>query len=193
MSLSPTKHEILETILLLDKPERATHIAKEAGKEFPSVMMHIIGLTRMGYTTSPKKGLYTLTEKGKKALGIPEINRENAKTILAGMPHDNLFHFYAGLGKPLSLQAKSLQDFRDKILQVNMDSIEFHKSRGDFEVWFAGLGDVELAKKVALLKEKNMDGEELRRRLHDIVENRCIVLAKVAGHLVSPESATSRA
>jgi hypothetical protein len=166
MSLSPAKHEILETMLLFDKPERAMSIAKEVGKEFPSVMMHIIGLTRMGYIVSPEKGLYTLTEKAKKALGI---------------------------GKPLSLQARSLPDFRDKILQVNLDSIKFHESRGDFEAWFAGLGDVELAKKVALLKEKKMDDEELRSRLHDMVENRCAVLSNVAEHSFSAESATSAA
>ena len=193
MSLSSVKHEILETMLLLDKPERATHIAKETGKEFPSVMMHIIGLTRMGYTASPEKGVYAITEKGKKALGIPEINRENAKAMLAYMPQDKSFHFYADVGKPLSLNAYSLQDFCDNILKVNADSIEFHKSRGDFEAWFTGLGDVELAKKVALLKEKNMDGEELRKKLHDIVENRCIVLANVAGQMVSSEPATSEA
>jgi DNA-binding transcriptional ArsR family regulator len=187
MSLSPTKYEILGTMLLLDKPARATHIAKETGKEFPSVMMHIIGLTRMGYTISPEKGFYTLTEKGKKALGIPEINSENAKGTLADMPHDKAFHFYADIGKPLSLHAQSLQDFRDKILKINVDSLEFHKSRGDFEAWFTALGDVELAKKAALLKQKKINGEELRRRLHDIVENRCAVLASVAEHSVSAE------
>jgi hypothetical protein len=193
MSLSPTKYEILETMLLLDKPARATHIAKEAGKEFPSVMMHIIGLARMGYASSPEKGLYVITEKGKNALGLPDVKGENAKTILASMPQEKSFHFYAGLGKPLSLQAYSLQDFGDKILKVDVDAIEFHRSRGDFEAWFTGLGDVELAKKAALLKEKNMDVEELRRRLHDVVENRCMVLAGLAGQMAPPESATSGA
>jgi hypothetical protein len=187
MSLSPTKYEILETMLLLDKPARATHIAKETGKEFPSVMMHIIGLTRMGYTNSPEKGLYALTEKGKKALGIPEINSDNAKTILADMQQDKSFHFYADVGKPLSLQAHGLQDFCNKIPKVNADSIDFHMNRGDFEAWFAGLGDVELAKKAALLKEKKIVGEELHRRLQEIVKNRCMALANAAGHAVSSE------
>ena len=179
MSLSPVKYEILKTMLLLDKPEQATHIAKEVGKDFPSVMMHIIGLTRMGYTSSPEKGKYTLTEKGKKALDVPEINRDTARAILAHVPQDKSFHFYASIGKPLSLHAHSLQDFCDKILKVDADSIDFHMSRGDFEAWFAGLGDAELARKTALLKEKKMVGEELRRKLHEIVENRCIVLAKL--------------
>jgi DNA-binding transcriptional ArsR family regulator len=179
MSLSPTKYAILETMLLLDKPARATNIAKKTGKEFPSVMMHIIGLTRMGYTKSPEKGQYMITEKGKKALGIPEINRENAKTILADVSNDKLFHFYADIGKPLNLQVHSLQDFRDKILKVDANSIDFHMNRGDFEAWFACLGDMELAKKTALLKEKKVAGEELRSILHDIVENRCVALARV--------------
>jgi hypothetical protein len=187
MSLSPTKYEILETMLLYDRSLRAIQVAKEIGKEFPSIMMHIIGLTRMGYTNSPEKGQYTITEKGKKALGLPEINREKARTILAQVSQGKSFQFYASVGKPLNLHARSLQDFCDKILKVNVDSIGFHFYRGDFEAWFTGLGDVELAKKTALLKERKMSGEELRLRLGEIVENRCIVLARVAEHVVSPD------
>jgi DNA-binding transcriptional ArsR family regulator len=179
MSLSPIKREILETMLLNDKPAKAAQIAKDNGKEFPSVMMHLIGLTRMGYANSPEKGQYTITEKGKKALGIPEINKETATAILSHTPRDKAFHFYAGIGKPLNLYAYDLQDFCDKILKVNVDTIEFHVTRGDFEAWFACLGDAELAKKTALLKEKKIAGEELRRKLHEIIENRCIVLAKL--------------
>ena len=54
-------------MLLNDKPQKATVIAKEAHKEFQPVMMHLLGLTRMGYVTTPEKGLYILTAKGKKA------------------------------------------------------------------------------------------------------------------------------
>lgn len=187
MSLSPIKYEILATMLLLDKPEKAINIAKETGKGFPSVMMHIIGLTRMGYTASPEKGLYALTEKGKKALGIPQVNRENAHTLLADRSDDSSFKFYAGLGKPLDLQARGLQDFYVKIVKLNPDSIDFHISRGDFEAWFAGLGDGELAKKTALLKEKKMSVEELRSRLAELVKNRCMALANMAGHAISTE------
>jgi hypothetical protein len=179
MSLSPVKRKILENMLLHDKPARAAQIAKESGEKFPSVMMHLIGLTRMEYANSPEKGQYAITEKGKRALGIPETDKENARTILADTPRDRAFHFYAGIGKPLSLYARGLQDFCDKILKVGVDSVEFHVNRGDFETWFAGLGDVELARKTAMLKEKRMAGEELRRRLHEIVENRCMVLAKL--------------
>jgi hypothetical protein len=187
MSLSPVKYEIMASMLLLDKPERAACIAKEAEKDFPSVMMHIIGLTRMGYATSPEKGLYSLTGKGKKALGIPEINKENARTILAGTLHDKPFYFYTGIGKPLSIQANGLQDFCYKIRKVNSESIDFHVSRGDFEAWFAGLSDSEMAKKVALLKEKKLTGQTLCKKLQELVENRCIVLATLAGQPVPSE------
>lgn len=177
MSLSPVRYKILENMLLYDKPVNVAQIAEETGQKFKAVMMHMIGLTRMGYAKSPEKGLYAITEKGKNALGIPEIGKEIAKTILADMPQDKVFHFYADIGQPLNCCAQSLKDFCDKILKINVASIEFHLNRGDFEKWFIGLGDVELARKTALLKEKGLVGEELRARLREIVENRCVVLA----------------
>ncbi len=120
MSLSTVRHEVLETMLLHDKPVRPTQIAKETGKEFSSVMMHLIGLTRMGYANSPEKGHYAITEKGKKALGLPETTGEKARAILAHQPQDKAFHFYSGIGKPLNLYAHSLQDFCDKIQKVDI-------------------------------------------------------------------------
>ena len=176
MSLSPVKLEILETMLLQDKPERATKIAADTGKKFPSVMMHLLGLIRMGYAHSPEKGLYTINERGKKTLGIPVITIETAKAILADT-HDKAFHFYAGIGKPLNVFAHSLRDFCEKIPKVSIHSVEFQLNHGDFESWFRGLGDVELVRKIALLKEKRLVGEELRTKLRQIVENRCVVLA----------------
>ena len=180
MSLSPVKQEILETMLLHEKPVKAIEIAKETKKEFPPVMMHLLGLARMGYVSSPEKGLYVITEKGKEALGIPEINKEKATAILAYAPHDKAFNFYVDIGKPLNLHAHNLRDFANKLEKADIASIEFHIKRGDFEVWFNGLGDVELAKKVALLKQKNVVGEDLRMQLHEIVKQRYIALAKLA-------------
>ncbi len=187
MSLSPVKQEVLETMLLHDKPMKAVEIAKETKKEFPPVMMHLIGLTRMGYASSPEKGVYVITEKGKEALGIPEINKEKAEAILAYAPHDKAFNFYATVDKPLGLHAHNLRDFANKIQRADISSVEFHQSRGDFEAWFAGLGDKELVKKTALLKEKKVVGEELRRQLHEIVEQRYLELAKLAGQNVPAE------
>ena len=187
MSLSSVKQEILETMLLYEKPVRAIEIAKETKKEFPPVMMHLLGLARMGYVSSPEKGQYVITEKGKEALGIPEINKEKATAILAYSPHNKAFSFYADIGKPLNLHAHNLRDFANKVEKADIASIEFHTKRGDFEAWFNGLGDVELAKKVALLKQRNAVGEDLRVQLHEIVKQQYIILAKLADQPVYTE------
>ncbi len=187
MSLSPIKQEILEIMLLHEKPMKAMEIAKETKKEFPPVMMHLLGLVRMGYVSSPEKGQYVITEKGKEALGIPETSKEKATAILAYAPHDKAFHFYGDVGKPLNLHAHNLRDFANKLERADIASIEFHTKRGDFEAWFNGLGDVELAKRVALLKQRNVVGEDLRRQLREIVEQRYIALAKLAGQPVYTE------
>ena len=45
-------------------------------------------------------------------------------------------------------------------------------------------GRPELAKKVKLLKQKNLAGDDLRRKLRQIVEQEYIGLAKLAGQQV---------
>ncbi|MDI6903988.1 MAG: hypothetical protein QMD13_00620 [Candidatus Bathyarchaeia archaeon] len=184
MSLSPVKRLILETMWMLDKPARAAEIAKEVGLGFPPVMMHIIGLARMGYVETPEKGYYVITREGKSALGFPEVSGEKAQRILTYLPIEKSFHFYADIGKPLNVYAASLQDFCDKILKVDVGSVEFHVHRGDFEAWFMGLSDVELARKTLLIKEQKASGEELRNKLYEIVKNRCEELAKMSQHAV---------
>jgi hypothetical protein len=184
MSLSPIKIEILETMLLNGKPMKAIQIANENKKEFPPTMMHLLGLIRMGYVSSPEKGQYIITENGKKALGIPPITKENAKAILAYAPHDKSFNFYVDVDKPLHMHAHSLYDFANKIAKVDLKSLEFHMGRGDFEAWFKCLGDLELAKKTAVIKERKIVGEQLQTMLHDVVEQRCNELMKLTGQAV---------
>jgi len=186
MSLSPIKLEILESMLLFDKPQRAMDIAKDAHKEFQPVMMHLLGLQRMGYISSPAKGLYSITAAGKKALGLPEITKEKATSILAYAPHDRAFHFYATVGQPLSLHAHNLRDFAAKLDKADPISIDFHLKRGDFENWFKGLGDEELAKKTALLKARNLPDDQTRKLFDEIVDQRYHELAKLSGQ-VFPE------
>jgi hypothetical protein len=180
MSLSPVKIEILETLLIQGKPLNVPQIAEETRQEQPSVRGHLLGLLRTGYIVAPEKGFYSITVTGKKAIGIPELNRESAKSILAYAPHDKSFNFYSELNKPLNMHAHSLQDFTNKIPRVDVKSIEFHFNRGDFEAWFTCLGDIELAKKMALLKKKKVVGEELRVKLQGIVEQRCKELQALA-------------
>ena len=187
MSLSPIKQEILETMLLNGKPQKAMDIAKEAKKEYQPVNMHLLGLIKMGYVAMPEKGLYLLTEKGKRTLGIPETTKEKAAAILAYAPHDKAFNFYVTFGKPLSIHAHSLKDFANKLDRADLTSVEFHIQRGDFEAWFKGLGDEELAKRTTILKKKIAVGENLRKQLHDIVEQRYLELVKLSGQTIPTE------
>jgi hypothetical protein len=179
MDLSSAKCEIMEALLLHDKPVKAAQLAKEIGNEFRAVQMHLIGLAKMGYAESSVKGQYLISANGKKTLGLPEITKEKALTILASTPLTKAFHFYAGIGKPLNVYAHDLSEFCDKLSKVTVDSIEFHLCRGDFEAWFKFLGDLELAKKAALLKEKKMGGEELRVKLRELSEDRCLALSHI--------------
>lgn len=179
MTLSPVRRLVLEALWVLNKPVKAAEVAAEIGLSFPSVMMHIIGLAKMGYAEAVKKGYYVITNEGRKVLGLPEIDKSKAQQILSYLPLEKSFHFYADIGKPLGVHAASLGDFCDKILKVDVGSIEFHLNRGDFEAWFSDLGDVELARKTMLIRERRMSGEELRKKLHEIVGSRCDELAKI--------------
>jgi len=163
---------------------KAIEIANESKKEFPPTMMHLLGLTRMGFVRSPEKGQYVITEKGKNALGISETSKEKAIAILGYAAHDRAFNFYINLGNPLNLHAHNLRDFANKFDKADIVSVEFHMQRSDFEAWFKMLGDAELVKKISLLKKKNLAGEDLRKNLRNIVEQRYLYLAKLAGQPV---------
>jgi hypothetical protein len=106
-------------------------------------------------------------------------------SILALTPPEKAFHFYAGIGKPLNRHAHDLLEFCDQISKINAESIEFHMNRGDFQAWFKVLGDAELAKKMELLKAK-LSGEELRKRILELAESRCMALSKMAGQAGAP-------
>ncbi len=187
MSLSPIKQEILEALLLEPKPIKATVLAKELNKEFNPVMMHLLGLTRMGCVAAPEKGSYVITEKGKRTIGVAETSKEKATAILAYVPHDKAFNFYCGIDNPLGQHAHTVRDFANKMEKVDVTSLEFHMGRSDFEAWFKGLGDEETARKMAILKKRNLKGEHLREHLHEIAEQRYMELASLAGIPVPAE------
>ena len=141
---------------------------------------YLAGLTSRGYVFSPQKELYLLTDVGKNVLGIQPITKDEAKSIMAYTPHDKAFNFYIAPDTPLHMHAHSLQDFANKLLRVDLKSLEFHICNDEFEAWFRCLGDQELTKKTALIKERKIVGEPLRLLLHTVVEQRCQELLKIA-------------
>jgi len=179
MSLSPTKRVVLENLLLSGNPVKPAQIAKETGNKLNSTMMHLIWLVRVGFAVAPEKGQYTITDKGKKALGIPETTKEIAANILGQSQKEKAFHFYSDVENPLNLHADGIQDFLEKLPKVTVQSLEFHVNRGDFENWFDFIGDLELSKKIAILKNRKLVGEELRKRLQETIASRYAELSKL--------------
>ncbi len=172
MSLSPVKLAVLENLLLSNSPVKPAVIAAETGNRLNSTMMHLIWLVRAGFAAAPEKGRYVITGKGKEALGIPKATRETAMGILAQSHRGKAFQFYSDLDKPLNLYADGVKDFLEKIPKVTVQSLEFHLNRGDFENWFKNIGDVETPKKLALLKKKEVGGENLRSCLQEMIVSR---------------------
>ncbi|MCW4006517.1 MAG: DUF5752 family protein [Candidatus Bathyarchaeota archaeon] len=171
MDLSPAKYEVLEEMLLCDRPVKPTPFAKDIKREFPATMMHIIGLIRKGYVTSPEKGYYQITEAGKKALGVTVVDKQAAKAMLTSLPPEKAFHFYEKIATPLDLHARSLKDFSEKITQLSPEAIDFHVKREDFQAWLNDIGDCELSAKIELLKNRKLPPTEQKNKLVETIQN----------------------
>ncbi len=107
-------------------------------------------------------GGYGLTEKGK-----------NALKVWVQVPSEMAFHFYVGVDKPLGFSAQSLGEFYGLAKKLCSDTLDFHFYRGDFENWFRDvLGDGELVTELSSLKNKSPYGEDLRKALLRVIDEK---------------------
>ncbi|MEM1581813.1 MAG: hypothetical protein QXK89_04800 [Candidatus Bathyarchaeia archaeon] len=178
--LSKVKMNILEFLWLANEPIRLKDIAKSLGLKARCVNMHLLNLKRGGYVATINGGLYVLTDLGKEALGFPKIDGEAAKKILSPVTFERAFHFYSEIDRPLMISSYSLDDFYEKVRKIDLKSIEFHSTRGDFEEWIRSLGDIELARRLRVIRESNVLGEELREKICKNVKSRCEELRRIA-------------
>ncbi|MEM2342055.1 MAG: hypothetical protein QXX94_04110 [Candidatus Bathyarchaeia archaeon] len=176
--LSRIRMEILRLLWQTNRPMNLKEISERMNLKTHCVNMHLLNLVRGGYVKRSDK-LYVLTDLGKEALGFPSINEKMAKKILSEVPLDKAFHFYRDLDKPLMVYSNSLTDFCEKIKNIDLNSIEFHVYRGDFEVWIHFLGDIELAHRLRLIRELGLSGESLREEVFRAVKLRCDELKKI--------------
>lgn len=176
--LCKTKIDLLEILWRVDKPISVRELAKKADLKARSVNMHLINMRRSGHVAPVGSGLYVITDLGKKAIGLPEIDAEKARKILSPVPLEKAFKFYRGINEPLGAFSDSLKDFMEKIKEIDVKSIEFHASRGDFELWIHFLGDIELAKRFRTIRELNLSGEELRSEIYSALKSRYEYLEK---------------
>lgn len=74
------------------------------------------------------------------------LNRDIISKILRNVPEQEGFHFYLGIGEPTGKIAVSLTDFVKKLETIDVQSVNFHFPRKDFEKWIRdAVGDAELA------------------------------------------------
>ncbi len=89
------------------------------------------------------------------------------------LPRENAFYFFTSVGNYTGASAASLEEFLEKIKEVDSKSLEFHLNRGDFEKWIAEiLEDDELAEEIKNLQILKYNGETLRNQLVLIVSKR---------------------
>ena len=172
MSVSSVKKAILEVLWKAGKPVQRESIAERIALPAKSTMGHLLGLIKAEYVSVAKKNYYEITNLGREVLGFPRLDRNQVSNILSPLPLEKAFHFYEGLNRYVGVHADSLDDFCRKILTIDLESIRFHLLRKDFESWFKHLGDMELAKKVSLIREKELFGDALRKELYDAVKSR---------------------
>jgi predicted transcriptional regulator len=179
MSASKTRGKILWVLWAAGKPMTLQEISEKAGLTSSSTNEYLSELVKAKYVSVPQEQHYAVTNLGKQALGLPKVDKNLALNILAPVSVEKAFHFYYGINQHSGVYADSLKDFVDKIQNIDLKSIEFHVPRKDFELWTLSLGDLELSKKLELLRMKKLSGENLRKELYETVNSRCDELSKL--------------
>jgi hypothetical protein len=107
------------------------------------------------------------------------VDKSLASRILRTVHTHEGFWFYNASGDYTGKNAMSLKDFA-KILQViDVQSIDFHFSRGDFRRWIQFiLGDIDLSTRINRIPQ-DARGEKLRGYLLRVVNERLIELKRI--------------
>ncbi|MGB9853491.1 MAG: DUF5752 family protein [Candidatus Bathyarchaeales archaeon] len=98
-------------------------------------------------------------------------NRVRLSAVTANEP----FLFYTGVGKEnyTGVMAWSLKGFLKALKRVEMESIEFHSGRGDFERWAeTSLHDKILTEELRKIRLSGLNGQKLRNALIKVARER---------------------
>ncbi|MQY62475.1 hypothetical protein GH146_04225 [archaeon] len=180
MSAGKIRGKILSVLWTAGKPITLQVITERVGLDSSSTMEYLLGLIKAKYVSVPQKHYYVITNLGKQAIGLPPVDKNLAQNILGSLQLEKAFHFYYDINQYSGVHATSLNDFVDKIQTVNLKCIEFHVPRRDFELWIRSLGDIELSKKVEMLRMRHLSGETLRKEIYETVKSRCEELTRLA-------------
>jgi len=93
--------------------------------------------------------------------------------FLRKLSREEAFYFFTSIGNYTGEIAASLEEFVEKIGEVNTKSLEFHLYRRDFEEWLSKtLGDERLAEEIKNVRRLSLTGDTLRSELYGIVSKR---------------------
>ena len=97
----------------------------------------------------------------------------SSSRVLRNVLREEAFYFFTSIGNYTGVSASSLDEFLQKIKDVDIKSLEFHLFREDFEKWMAQtLGDDKLAGEIKILRSQKIVGNTLRDRLYFVVSRR---------------------
>jgi hypothetical protein len=114
-------------------------------------------------------------------VGEKALTPTDAARMLRRLPSWRAFWFYQEMDEPLGQAAMSLSEFTQLISTIEEKSLEFHMQRKDFESWIReGVGDKELADRIANLGRQALPCDQLRSKLCSIVEERYHELGRIA-------------
>jgi len=94
-----------------------------------------------------------------------KLNEDNTDPRSATEP----FHFSLSLDQYLDSYASNPKELVDTIKVVPAQSLEFHLRRHDFEAWLRSIGAEDLASAIETVGNENLSGEDLRRRLLEVI------------------------
>jgi len=100
------------------------------------------------------------------------MNDVNSR-MLRKLGNDEAFYFFTAIGNYTGQSASSLEEFLNRITEIDAKSLEFHLFREDFEKWMSStIGDARLAESIKLLRAQKASGNDLRGRLSLLVSKR---------------------
>jgi len=119
----------------------------------------------------------TLSKKG--AVVRKAVDKTLASKILRTVHAHEGFWFHKATGDFTGKNATSLNDFAKMLRLVEVQSIDFPFSRGDFRRWIQLIiGDIDLAIRINRIPQDTR-GEKLRKDLIRAVDERIVELKKV--------------
>jgi hypothetical protein len=107
------------------------------------------------------------------------VDKTQASKILRRVHNHEGFWFYKASGEHIGKNAISLKEFAKMLQVIDIQSIDFHFSRGDFRRWIQFIiGDIELSTRINRIPQDTR-GEKLRSALIRTVDERLSELKEI--------------